>query len=74
MVNAQKHKALLNDTETRVHKRLNKLLCLSNNAKKKDINDDKYLLANGGNCGVNEIHRTNIKRNNLERRVLNGFN
>lgn len=74
MVNAQKHKVLKNDTETRVKKRINKLLCLSNNAKKKDINDDKYLLANGGNCGRNEIHRTNIKRNQIKRGILNGFN
>ena len=73
MVNAQKHKALLNDTETRVNKRIKKLLCLSNNAKKKDENDDKFLLANGGNCGISEIVKTTQKRNQIKRSILNGF-
>ena len=73
MVNAKKHKALLNDTETRVNKRLNKMLCLSNNAKKREKNDDKFLLANGGNCGLNEMVKTDKKRKELKRGILNGF-
>ena len=73
MVNAQKHRALLNDYDTRVNKRLNKLLCLSNNARKEDINGDKILLANTGNCGRNEVIRTNKKRDELKRGIIYGF-
>ena len=35
MVNANKHRALLNDTETRLKKQKERKLLLSNNAKKK---------------------------------------
>ncbi len=73
MVNVQKHRALLQDTETRVNKRLNKLLCLSNNARKKDKNGDKRILANCGNCGRNEVIKTDLKRENLTRGLLYGF-
>ena len=35
MVNAEKHRALLNDTETRLRKQKERKLLLSNNSKKK---------------------------------------
>ena len=73
MVNAQKHRALLNDYDTKVSKRLNKMLCLSNNARKQDINGDKFILANTGNCRRNEIIKTNKKRNELKRGLIYGF-
>ena len=73
MVNVQKHRALLNDYDTRVSKKLNKMLCLSNNARKEDIKGDKRLLANCGNCGRNEVIRTNNKRNELIRGLIYGF-
>ena len=73
MVNAQKHRELLNDTDTRVNKRLQKIFCLSNSARKRDINDDKFILANCGNCGVTEIVRTNEKRKQALGVLKNGF-
>ena len=73
MVNAQKHRALLNDTNTRVSKRLNKMLCLSNNSKKRDRKEDEFILANVGKAGVHEIRRTQNKRNQIVGGILNGF-
>lgn len=73
MVNANKHRALLQDTETRVHKRLNKILCNSNNAKKNDIQGDKVLLSNCGRVGREEIIRTNNKRATIKRGLIYGF-
>lgn len=74
LVNAQKHRALLDDTPTRLSKRLDKIFCLSNSARKQDKNDDKFLLANGGKCGVNEILRTNKKRKKAIGVLRNGVN
>lgn len=73
MVNANKHKKLLNNTDTRIKKRLNKMLCLSNNSKKRDKQEDKYILANVGKYGVQEIRRTKNKRNELVGGIINGF-
>lgn len=74
MVNAHKHKLLKNDTQTRLNKRLNKIFCLSNTARKKDKNEDKFILANCGKCGVSEIVRTNEKRKQALGVVKNGVN
>ena len=73
MVNADKHRKLLNDTDTRVKKRLNKILCLSNNSQKRDKQEDEYILANVGKYGVQEIRRTQNKRNELVGGIINGF-
>lgn len=69
MVNAQKHKEWLQDTPTRINKRLNKIFCLSNNAKKKDIKADKVLLAKCGSVGKDEVIRCNNKRNDIKRDI-----
>ena len=77
MVSVEKHKALLNDKETRVNKRLNKMLLLSNNAKKKDKKENEFLEANIGKHGVIEIRKTNTKRGILIDNlggILNGSN
>ena len=74
MVNATKHRELLNDTPTRVNKRINKIFCLSNNAKKKDLKEDEFIMANIGEAGVTEIIRTNDKRKKAKRSVLYGLN
>ena len=74
MVNATKHRELLNDTPTRVNKRINKIFCLSNNAKKKDLKEDEFIMANIGKAGVTEIIRTNDKRKKAKRSVLYGLN
>ena len=73
MVNADKHRKLLNDTDTRVKKRLNKILCLSNNSQKRDKQEDEYILANIGKYGVQEIRRTHNKRNEVLGGIINGF-
>ena len=68
MVNASKHRELINDTPTRLNKRINKIFCLSNNARKKDIKEDNFIIANIGKAGVTEIINTNNKRNEAKRR------
>lgn len=73
MVSAEKHRALLNDTETRVSKRLNKMLCLSNNSRKRDKNEDDFIIANVGKSGIQEIKRTQNKRNQIIGGIINGF-
>lgn len=73
MVSAEKHRALLNDTETRVSKRLNKMLCLSNNSRKRDENEDDFIIANVGKSGIQEIKRTQNKRNQIIGGIINGF-
>lgn len=71
MVNAKKHQALLNDKPTRVNKRINKVLCLSNNAKQKDENENRKLMANGGNVGKQEINNCLNKRKAIYNTIVN---
>lgn len=73
MVNADKHKRLLSDTDTRVTKRLNKIFCLSNNAKKRDKKEDELIYSDVGKYGYNEIIRTQNKRKELLGGIINGF-
>ena len=62
MVNANKHKKLLNDYPTRIRKKIERQQLRSNNAKKKEKLGNHYLYAQGGTAGRNSIVETDKKR------------
>ena len=62
MVNAQKHRELLNDYPTRLRKKIVRQQLISNNSRKTERLGNHYLYASGGVAGRNSIVETNEKR------------
>ena len=62
MVNAQKHRDLLNDTKTRARKQIVRQQLISNNSRKTERLGNHYLYSNGGVSGKNSIVETDEKR------------
>ena len=62
MVNANKHRALLNDYETRVKKQIIRQQLISNNSRKIEERGNQYLFTSGGRAGRNSIVETEEKR------------
>lgn len=62
MVNAEKHRALLSDYETRVRKQIIRQQLISNNSRKMEEKGNHYLYTSGGRAGINSISETEDKR------------
>jgi len=62
MVNAQKHRELLNDYPTRLRKKIVRQQLISNNSRKTERLGNHYLYTSGGVAGRNSIVETNEKR------------
>ena len=62
MVNAQKHRELLNDWQTRAHKKIIRQNLQSNNAQKRENTGNKLLYNRGGVAGRRSIVETEQKR------------
>ena len=62
MVNANKHRQLLNDYNTRVRKQIVRQQLISNNSRKMEEKGNHFLFTNGGKAGINSISETEIKR------------
>ena len=59
MVNAQKHRELLNDYPTRLRKKIVRQQLISNNSRKTERLGNHYLYTSGGVAGRNSIVETN---------------
>ncbi len=70
MVNAQKHRELLKDWQTRAHKKVIKETLQSNNAQKKETWSNKVLYNNGGVAGRRSIVETEQKRQNAKHEFI----
>ena len=70
MVNAQKHRELLNDWQTRAHKKIVRQQLLSNNAKKMEKLGDKMLYDKGGVAGRRSIVETEQKRHKANKEFI----
>lgn len=73
MVNAQKHKALLNDIDTRLTKKLMKHHLLSKNSQKNERLENQLLYSRGGETGKRSIVEANLKRDKAKRGFINIF-
>lgn len=76
MVNAQKHRKLLNDYPTRLRKKIVRQQLISNNSQKKEKLGNHYLYSQGGTAGRNSIVETDQKRDKANKkflRVVNGM-
>lgn len=62
MVNANKHRQLLNDYPTRLRKKIVRQQLLSNNSRKTERLGNHYLYTSGGVAGKNSIIETEEKR------------
>ena len=62
MVNADKHRKLLNDYETRLRKKIVRQQLLSKNSQKKEEKGNQYLFTSGGTAGKKSIVETDLKR------------
>ena len=58
MVNANKHRKLLNDYPTRLRKKIVRKQLISNNSQKKEKLGNHYLYTQGGTAGRNSIVET----------------
>ena len=73
MVNADKHRKLLNDYETRVKKQIIRQQLISDNSRKIEERGNQYLYTSGGRAGRNSIVETDEKRvkaNNEFKRIV----
>ena len=70
MVNADKHRKLLNDYETRLRKKIVRQQLLSNNSQKKEKLGNHYLYSQGGTAGRNSIVETEAKRDKANKEFL----
>lgn len=76
MVNANKHRKLLNDYPTRLRKKIVRQQLISNNSQKKEKLGNHYLYSQGGTAGRNSIVETDQKRDKANKkflRVVNGM-
>lgn len=76
MVNAQKHRELLNDYPTRLRKKIVRQQLISNNSRKTERLGNHYLYTSGGVAGRNSIVETDQKRDKANKkflRVVNGM-
>ena len=76
MVNANKHRKLLNDYPTRLRKKIVRQQLISNNSQKKEKLGNHYLYSQGGTAGRNSIVETDQKRDKANTkflRVVNGM-
>ena len=75
MVNANKHRGLLNDYPTRLRKKIVKQQLLSKNSQKKERIGNHLLYTYGGQTGKNSIVETNLKRVKVNKEfwdIMNG--
>lgn len=70
MVNADKHRKLLNDYPTRLRKKIVRQQLISNNAKKNERIGNHYLSSQGGTAGKNSIVETDAKRDKANREFI----
>ncbi len=73
MVNANKHRQLLNDYPTRLRKKIVRQQLISKNSQKKENLGNHYLYAQGGRAGRNSIVETNQKRVKADKEFLRGL-
>ena len=71
MVNAQKHRALLNDYPTRLRKKIVKQQLLSKNSQKTERIGNHLLFTSGGKTGKDSIVETNLKREKVNKKYFN---
>lgn len=70
MVNAQKHRELLKDWQTRAHKKIVRQQLKSNNAKKMEKVGNKLLFNRGGVAGRRSIVETEQKRHKANKEFI----
>lgn len=70
MVNAKKHRDLINDYETRLRKKIVRQQLLSKNSQKQERLGNQYLYSQGGTAGRNSIVETDEKRAKANKEFL----
>ena len=69
MVNANKHRELLNDYPTRLRKKIVKQQLLSKNSQKNERIGNHLLFTSGGKTGKDSVVETDLKRDKFNREL-----